>query len=143
RPKQIVRAAEKSNALIFFVGIAEWEGQPLGGLPYGRSYSLDQLNGSDFIQQLTNISGGKHYEAYSIRPTRGLLPPEKEGRYPINQVFERLSGELRSQYAISFIPTKGENANAKKIEVKLVRPKQIKENFGSIAVRYRKKISQN
>jgi Ca-activated chloride channel family protein len=107
--KDAVRAAQEAEALVYSIIIVPIENSA------GR-----EIGGEHALIQLSEDTGGKYYYATSITQ--------------LDEVFKKISDELRTQYLLAYYPSQRTSFNAfRRIEVKVTGP----PDAGNYRVRHR------
>lgn len=144
--KDVVDALRKSSAIIFFVTVLEGErysvfgsAGPQQSRPAGSAFV--DLPGSEFINEITGLSGGRAYAVISTKPASKWL--QSDGFPLIEDVFIRVQNDLASQYRLRYLSSKsGPDKTFRDIDVKVAIPKELRKGQGFVKVRFRRKYEE-
>jgi VWFA-related protein len=139
REKEVLNAVKESDALVYFVTLVEAP-PTLSPGPAMRTYSLADLQGQAFVNNMTRISGGKQYLAYSSVPRK--VPADKDYKVEqrISMAFDKLKNELRTQYSLRYETSNSTPGDKKtKLEMRLLLAEPAKKNKGDLTLRFSRK----
>jgi VWFA-related protein len=126
---EIIKLASTSPVLIYAVTLRE---RPRASL----IPAIQPMGGWEFLYEITGMTGGTTLfvdSGSSKNIVMGLEKPKFE------LAFEKVFSELRSQYAIQYLPAEEKN-KAHSVDIKVAIPAEMKKGKGDVSLRYRKKF---
>jgi VWFA-related protein len=101
-----VAAAQEADSLIYTIRIADQNFGSSGGMGGGMGGPSADVNESN-LEMLSNQTGGTFFEY--------------KGKQSLDQIYEQIEDELRSQYLLGYAPEKSGNNGFRKIRVKVLK----------------------
>lgn len=99
--KQAIEAAQKSDAVIYSIDYSDPSAYGFG--PFGH---MGVAGGESALRQMSDETGGHVYRV--------------DRKHPLDEVFNELQEEMRSQYSIGYTPTNDEkDGSYRKLDIKL------------------------
>lgn len=126
---EVLRAAEASDAIVYFISITD---------PVDVN-SLPTLVGNEFTRKITGLTGGTIYHAPLTTPESKSRSFVKNAEARLDEAFSKLVSDIYSQYAVRFTAPEERAGEVQTVDVQPILSKDVKKDAGSISLRFRKK----